>query len=161
MLTFGKEIQGPDPDILKKAPQTPRKELEFLHVAIDIGDLDLCKQVVQDGVDFNAGYQDCNGCTPLLCSLYKERPDIAQHLALHGATPEGATCNIINPLGYSAFHHAAQRNYVEVLRILLERHRDQYHELVHPVHPVHLAISSKSPECVELLMTEAEMGRVP
>ena len=126
-----------------------------------MGNLSLCKRIVQEGVDLERGYRDCNGCTPLLYSLLLQQPAIAEHLALEGAVPAGKCCQELNPLGYSAFHLAASRNYQEILHILLERHPHQYLRLNDPIHPLHLAIVSQATECVSSILTHAGTSESP
>ncbi|MCJ1264939.1 hypothetical protein MMC22_004814 [Lobaria immixta] len=135
------------------AQQRPGRASEPLRVAITIGDLGMCKRIVQQGVDLDAGYRDCNGCTPLLYSLRLHQPTIAEYLALEGASPAGKICHKFNPLGHSVFHLAAWLNYSELLRILLERHPDQYLHLTDPLHPFHLAIVSQATGCVSLMLS--------
>ena len=119
----------------------------------------MCKRIVQQGVDLDAGYRNCDGCTPLLYSLHSRQPAIAEYLALEGAAPAGKICHHLNPSGRSAFHLAATFNYLELLRILLERHFNQYLHLTDPVHPFHLAISFQATECVSLMMNYIGKGR--
>ena len=128
-------------------------------MAIERGDLDLCKGIVQGGADLEAGYQGCHGRSHLLYSLYCRQAAIAEYLALSGASPTGVICSHVNPSGFSAFHYAAEYNYVELLRILLRHHTDQYHNLGHPIHPLHLATVGKALESIKLLLNEAKESK--
>jgi len=147
------EDQNRDLNVVAGAQQTPRRASEPLKVAIAVGDLCMCKRVVQQGVDLDAGYQNCNGCTPLLYSLQLEQPVIAEYLALEGAAPAGKICPDFNPSGFSVFHLAAMRNHFELLRILLERHPNQYLHLTDAIHPFHLAIVYQATECASLMIS--------
>ena len=136
---------------------------EPLRVAIDIGDLDLCKRIVQQGLDLEATYEalcskDCNGITPLLYSINAQQPAIAEYLALEGANPAWKSCSHATFREHSAFHHAASYNYVGLLRILSERHPIQFLHLTYPIHPIHLAVVYQAPECVSLMLTHAGKG---
>ena len=153
------EDQDRNFNVLAGAQQTPGRVSEPLRVAIEMGDLDMCKRIVQQGVDLDAGYRNCNGCTPLLYSLHLRRLAIAEYLALEGAAPAGKICHDFNPLGLSAFHLGAEFNYLELLRILLERHLNQYLHLTDPIHPFHLAIAFQATECVSLMISHIGTGR--
>ena len=153
------EDQDRDLNIIAGARQTPGRASEPLRVAIELGDLNMCKRIVQQGVDLDAGYRNCNGCTPLLYSLYERQSAIAEYLALEGAAPTGKTCYEFNLSGFSVFHVAAEFNYSELLRILLERHLNQYLHLTDPIHPFHLAIYFQATECVSLMISHIGEGR--
>ena len=152
------EDKGRDSRLVAGARQIPRGASEPLKVAITIGDLGMCKRVIQQGADLEAGYQDCNGCTPLLYSLRLRQPLIAEYLALQGAAPAGKVCCDFNLSGYSAFHLATQFNYSTLLQILLERHSNQYLHLTDAIHPFHFAIVSQATECVSLMINHAGKG---
>lgn len=147
------EDQGRDLHVVAGAQQTPGRASEPLKVAIAVGDLGMCKRIIQQGVDLDAGYQSCYGCTPLLYSLHLGQPAIAEYLALEGAAPAGKICHDFNCSGFSVFHIAAMRNHSELLRILLERHPNQYLHLTDPIHPFHFAIVSQATECVSLMIS--------
>lgn len=153
------EDQDRDLNVVAGAQQVPGRASEPLRVAIKLGDLCMCKRIVQQGVDLDAGYQDCNGCTPLLYSLGLGQLAIAEYLALEGAAPTSKICHHINPLGHSAFHLAARFNHLELFRILLERHPNQYLHLTDPLHPFHVAIVSQAIECVSLMISQTGKGR--
>ena len=142
------------------AQETHRRASEPLKTAITIGNLCMCKEIVQQGVNLNAQYQDCNGCTTLLYSLRQYQPAIAEYLALEGAAPAGKICHHFNPWGYSVFHLVASFNYFKLLRILLERHPNQYLHLTDPMHPFHLAIISGATECVSSMISHVGKGRI-
>ena len=131
---------------------------EPLRVAIESGDLDLCKRVVDGGADLDVGIVSCLGCTPLLYSLHMAQPRMAEYLALQGASITGSTCESCDTRGYSVLHYAASRNYHELLRILLEKHLTALHHTVDPVHPLHLAILNNATECVRLMLFHASTG---
>ena len=137
--------QHRDLNAVAGARQTPGRASETLRVAIAVGDLCMCKRIVQQGVDLDAGYQDCNGCTPLLYSLQLNQTAIVEYLALEGAAPAGKICHHFNPSGLSIF--------------LLERHPNQYLHLTDPIHPFHLAIVFQAIECVSLMIRHVVKGR--
>lgn len=119
----------------------------------------MCKRIVQQGVNLEAGYQDCYGCTPLLYSLRLQQPAIAEYLVLEGAAPGGIICHNFNPEGHSVFHIATKFNYLELLRILLERHPNQYLHLTDAIHPFHVTIFYYATKCISLLISHAAKGR--
>lgn len=144
-----------------ESPQTRARTSESLRNAIDLGNLDICWRIIQEGVNLDAGHPDCDGCTVLLYCLYRQQPQIAEHIALRGASPVGKVCEYYNPHGYSAFHLAASLNYSGLLKILLELQSTQYWNLKHPEHPLHLAVQSQAAECVELMISHAKNGKTP
>ena len=131
------------------------KASQPLKTAIDLGNVEICRRIIQEGVNLDAGYPDCDGCTALLYCLYRKEPEIAEHIALQGASPVGKVCGHYNPYGDSAFHMAASLNYSGLLKILLELQSSQYRNLKHPEHPLHLAVQSEAAECVELMIAHA------
>ena len=153
------EDRDRDLHVVARTRKRSGRASEPLGVAIKLGDLPLCKRIVQQGVDLKAGYRDCDGCTPLLYSLRLRKPAIAEYLALEGAAPTGQACHYFNPLGLSVFHLAAKHNYLELLRILLERHLNQYLHLTDPIHPFHLAICFQATQCVFLMISYIGKGR--
>ena len=153
------EDQDRDLNVAARAQQISGRASEPLKVAIKLGDLPMCVRIVQQGVDLDAGYRNCNGCTPLLYSLRLGKPAIAEYLALEGAAPTGQTCHYFNPLGLSVFHLAASLDYLELLRILLDRHLNRYLHLTDLIHPFHVAIVSEATECVALMINYLGKGR--
>ena len=137
------------------------KASQSLRIGIDLGNADICRRIIQEGVNLDAGYPDCDGCTALLYCLYREEPEIAEHIALQGASPVGKVCGHYNSYGASVFHLAASLNYSGLLKILLELQSSQYRSLKHPVHPLHLAVQSGAAECVELMIAHANNGKPP
>ena len=142
-----------------ESPQTRAGASQSLRSAIDLGNLDICRRIIQEGVDLDAGYSDCDGCTALLYCLHRQQPQIAEHIALRGASPVGKVCRHYNFEGYSAFHLAAFLNYTGLLKILLDHQPSQYQNLKHPAHPLHAAIQSQAAECVELMISHAKNGK--
>ena len=108
------------------------------------------------GADLNTGFLSCLGCTPLLYSLHKGQPGIAEYLVLQGASISGRTCESYDTRGYSVFHYASSRNFHELLSILLWKHPTALQDIPDLVHPLHLAILNKATECVRLMLRHAE-----
>ncbi|KAL8797279.1 MAG: hypothetical protein Q9195_000432 [Heterodermia aff. obscurata] len=153
------EAPARDPITTSASAEPPKTRVgasQPLKSAIDLGNLDICRRIIQEGVDLDAGYSDCDGCTAFLYCLHRQKPKIAEHIALRGGSPLGKVCRHYNPHGYSAFHLAASRNYSGLLKILLELQPSQYRNLKHPEHPLHLAVLSQAAECVDLMLCHAE-----
>ena len=155
------EALARNPIITAQTPHPHVGASQSLWRAIDLGKLDICRRILQEEIDLDAGYADCDGCTALLYCLHKERPEIAEYIALQGASPVGKVCRHYNPNGDSAFHMAASLNYSGLLKILLDLHSSQYRKLYHPVHPFHLAVRSQAAECVDLMIAHADKGKTP
>ena len=132
-----------------------------LRAAIELGNLEICRRIIQEGVDLDAGYPDCNGCTALLYCLHRQKPKIAEYIAIQGASPVGKVCGHCNPDGLSGFHLAASLNYSGLLKILLELQSSQYRNLKHSAHPLHSAVMNQAAECVALIIDHAENGKTP
>ena len=135
-------------------PDVPSKALK---VAIEEGDLDLCQKLVEYGENLDSGFWNCPGCTPLLYSLHKARPEISKYLVLQGASIAGETCTHLQTVGYTAFHYAAVRGYLELLRELLKRRTGISLQRLNP-NPIHLAIQNGHTECAQMLIEHAEKG---
>ena len=144
-----------------KPSQTRMSASQPLRAAIDIGNLEICWRIIQEGVDLDAGYPDCDGCTALLYCLHRREQKIAENIALQGASPVGKVCRHYNPNGLSVFHIAASQGYSGLLKILLELQSSQYRKLQHSAHPLHFAVQNKAAECVELIVGHAENGKTP
>ena len=153
------EALAPDPTFTTKSPQIRARASQPLRRAIDLGNIDICRRIIHQGVVLDAGYPDCDGCTALLYCLHRKKPEIAEHIAHQGASPVGKVCGHYNPRGDSVFHLAASLNYSGLLKILLELHSDEYWNLNHPAHPLHFAVQSQATDCVELMIIHAEKGK--
>ena len=126
---------------------------QALGLAIQLGDVQLCERLIEEGADLNLGMKDCLGCTPVLYALHHGRPAIAERLIKRGASISGATCENRKTQGFTALHYAARGGYTELLQLLLARSTksDVFH-LQSPVHPIHLAVASGNIRCLELLL---------
>ena len=137
--------------------------MKALRTAIRPGDLSACIRLLDLGIGIESRIHGCHGCTSLMYSLYMRREAIAEYFATKGALPTGKACSHFNRPGYTAFHCAAEANYRNVLRTLIEKHPSQYIQLVHTFHPIFLAIIVQSIECVELMIEyaiESKMNRL-
>ena len=151
-----------DPAVASTKPsQTRLRASQPLRTAIELGNLDLVQHIIQEGVNLDAGYSDCDGCTALLYCLYNKRQEIAEYIALQGASPVGKVCGYHNSHGLSVFHIAAQNNYSGLLKILLDLQSSRYRKLQHSAHPLHFAVQNQAAECVELMIGNAENGKTP
>ena len=127
-------------------------------MAIDLGDMELCKRLVENGEDLESGFTFCLGCTPLLYSLIKFRPDIAEFLVSHGASITGQTCRNWSSRGYTPLHHAAHCGYLSLLKCLLNKGALELIDIRSPVHPIHLAAANNHTKCVEMILDRSCYG---
>ena len=144
--------QGP------KSLSKSRHASKALKVAIDAGDMELCRRLVKDGVDLESSFTFCLGCTPLLYSLIADQPEIAEFLASHGASITRQTCLKWGSRGYTPLHYAARRGYLLLLRCLLNRGALELIDMRSPVHPIHLAAANRHTKCVEMILDQSYHG---
>ncbi|KAL8943110.1 MAG: hypothetical protein Q9211_001098 [Gyalolechia sp. 1 TL-2023] len=132
---------------------------EALRVAIDLADTDLCRRVIEDGANLSLGFDQCQGCAPLLYALGDStrtgaQLEIVELLAREGPSVKGATCNLkVRTRGFTALHYAAGFGYFHLLQILLDKDPMMILELCTSVHPFHLAVLEGHYDCVELIVT--------
>ena len=127
-------------------------------MAIDVGDIELCKRLVENGADLESGFAFCLGCTPLLYSLLSLQPKIAEYLARHGASITGQTCQKWASRGYTPLHYAASHGYLSLLNCLLDRGALKLIDMQSPVHPIHLAAANGHTKCVEIILDQSYHG---
>ena len=139
---------------------TIQRASRALKIAIDFDNLDLCQRAIHDGADINHGYCFCREETPLLYSLHKMRPTVAEYLVLQGASTKGHSCERWETRGYSVFHHAASMDSSRVLKALLEKKAQEFMDLDNDIHPVHLAVANGHVECVKLMIDFAGKNRI-
>ena len=153
-----------DESIASPHSQQPRKSQaasEALKLAIDLGDLELCTRLIQDGMDLAYGFEECKGCRPLLYSLSRGNVDIARYLVAEGASTAGRTCDSSETRGFTVFHFAAGLGSAELLWSLLEKAPDEIYSNRDPIHPLHLAIMAGAEECVKLMLDHVRLGNRP
>ncbi|KAF6222560.1 hypothetical protein HO133_000605 [Letharia lupina] len=131
---------------------------EALKIAVDIGDLKLCTRLVENGADLRSGFKWCMGCTPLLYSLHKDQHAISEYLVSQGAPTAGSTCEFFPTRGFTAFHYAAARGSVQLLRLLLEKAPSEMYANHDPIHFLHYAVLENNTECVKLMLEHASQG---
>ena len=127
-------------------------------MAIDVGDMELCKRLVEDGADLESGFSFCLGCTPLLYSLAMNKPEIAEFLVRHGASITGQTCLNWSSRGYTPLHYAACDGNLGLLECLLNRGALELIDVGSPVHPIHLATANGHTKCVEMIQDRSYHG---
>ena len=141
----------------KSLAKSPRAS-EALKLAIDLGDMEICKRLIESEEDLESGFSFCLGCTPLLYSLIMKRPEIAEFLASHGASITGQTCRNWSSEGYTPLHYAACDGYLGVLECLLNRGALELIDQGTPVHPIHLATANGHTKCVEMMLDQSYQG---
>lgn len=127
-------------------------------MAIDVGDLELCKRLVENGADLESDLSFCLGCTPLLYSLARNQPGIAEFLVSHGASITGQTCRKWRSRGYTPLHYAACDGNLGLLECLLNRGALELIDVGSPVHPIHLATANGHTQCVEIILDQSYHG---
>ena len=127
-------------------------------MAIDIGDLELCKRLVENGTNLDIEIRDCMGCKAFLYSLHKGQYAVAKYLLCQGASIAGSTCEAWPTRGFNAFHYAAVLDSSELLRLLLEKSPSEIYVGSDPIHPVHLAVLNGNAECLEVMLNHASQG---
>ena len=128
-------------------------------MAIEVGELQLCKRLVKDGADLCTGYVSCAGCTPLLYALAHGKEDIATYLVSESASIDGASCLKWPSRGYTVFHHAAFHGWVDFLVLLLKKFPRRLDQIKTPVHPIHIAITKGHKDCLNIMLEHA--GNMP
>ncbi len=127
-------------------------------MAIDAGDMELCKRLIESGENLESGFSFCLGCTPLLYSLIMNKPELAEILVSHGASITGQTCRYYSSRGYTPLHYAAGGGYLGLLKCLLKRGALKLVDMQSPVHPIHLAAANGHTECVEIILDQSYHG---
>ena len=130
---------------------------EGLKIAIDLGDLELCKRLSESGTNLASRFGWCMGCTSLLYSLHKKQIAIAEYLVSQGVPTAGRTCKAWATAGFTPFHYAAVWNSIELLRLLLGKSPEIYVDH-HSIHPIHLAVLKSNAECVKLILDHNSHG---
>ena len=132
---------------------------EPLRLAIDIGDYELCKRLVEEHENINSGFPSCSGCTPLLYSLHLQRFDMAEYLLSQGAAVGGTTCQTYRTRGYTAYHYAAAFGLTRLMELLLDRAEVRPSRYCRPIHSLHLAVINNHIDCVKLLLEDSVKGK--
>lgn len=145
------KAQGQNPASFSKDPHA-KKPLRMLKLAIERGDLSLCKRALAIGVNYEAYLPDSDGYTPLSYCVKMEEPEIAKFLVLKGASNMDVARKPFRGQGFSLFHYAADCNNFGLLETLLEKQSSQLLQNVAPVHPIHIAILASATDCVELML---------
>ena len=127
-------------------------------MAIDVGDMKLCRDQVENGADLESGFTFCRGCTPLLHSLATGHPKIAKFLVRHGASITGQACRNLSSQGYTPLHYAASHGYLKLLECLLDKGALELIDMRSPVHPIHLAAANGHTKCVEKILDQSYHG---
>lgn len=115
--------------------------------AIRIGDLDVLKRLIREGVRTN-GTAEC-GCTPLVLSCFYGHWTLCHFLIENGADLQGQTCDSKSTAGYGAVHYAARSGKDELLSILLKQNVPLSHG---DPEPFHFAAENDHVNCLKLLL---------
>ena len=138
--------------------RSPNQPTEALKVAIDLGDLDLCRRIVETDPAVNLEDDLWPGLTPLLYSLHTGQTAIGEYFVSTNASTAGTAGESLTTRGYDAFHYAAGFGFPGVLRALLEKDVKTVLSDYTPVHPIHLAVANGHAMCVSLLIDAAGNG---
>lgn len=115
--------------------------------AIRIGDLDVLKRLIREGVR-PIGTAEC-GCTPLVLSCFYGHWTLCHSLIENGADLHGQTCDSKELAGYRAVHYAAEFGEDKLLSILLKPNVPLSHG---DPEPFHLAAANGHVNCLKLLL---------
>ncbi|KAL6716642.1 hypothetical protein ACLMJK_006210 [Lecanora helva] len=142
-----------DPEIRRaSSSSTFKHSAEAIKVAIDRGDLELCKRAADEATNMDFTYSSCAGCTPLLYAFHQGQLEIVEFLMSLGASITGTTCQNRSTRGYTAFHYASRDGSPNILQALLERDPSYLLRLSDPIHPIHLAVVNGHTICVKLII---------
>jgi ankyrin repeat protein len=119
----------------------------LLSDAIEIGDIEQARSLIEKGADINASGDGVQ--TPLHEAVYHAKKDMVEFLI-----DKGADVNAKARLGDSPLHVAAEKGYGEIIELLLAKEADinalGYLELT----PLHIAASNKHKDIVALLISK-------
>jgi Ankyrin repeats (3 copies)/Ankyrin repeats (many copies) len=119
-----------------------------LHLAAEIGDVEVIRKIIEYGVDINA--KDLHGCTPLhVASDRSHHKDSSVHRFL---LEHGADVNARRVDGSTPLHNASQTGVLEVVRLLLEQGADVKAEDNHGATALQVAETYESEEVKKLLL---------
>ena len=134
----------------------------LLKLAIELGDMELCQNVLKESVNIGSqnldcGVLDCGGVTPVHHALRLGRFEIAEYLILKGASvAEAGDTSCLRR--WTPFHDAAFQGRVQILRVLFGKAPRELLRCCQPIHPIHLAIANGHAECVELIFDHTCKG---
>lgn len=131
---------------------------ESLKLAIELGDVELCQALMEEGVITDRSFSDFGGDTPVLYAFARGQFEIAENLISNGATIAGSEGDMSISRGYTPFHYAATAGKAQILRMLFEKAPQGILRCCQPVHPIHLAVASGHAECVELIINHVRGG---
>lgn len=135
-----------------------RSASEALKMAIELGDMEFCQALVEEGVNTDSGFPDRAGDTPVLCALGLGQLGLAEYLIANGASVAGAAGDRSYCRGYTPFHYAASAGNLQILRLLFEKAPREMLRSCQSVHPIHLAIASGHAACVDLIIDHSRRG---
>ena len=122
---------------------------EPIRLAIELGDVKLCRALLEEAYNSDNGYFDYQCDTQFASSAKKK---FGEHLQVTFADREAKI------KGYKLFHYAASIGNVEILQILFEKASSEIIHCCQPVHPIHLAVAGGHGSCVDLIIDEARRG---
>ena len=130
-----------------------------LKVAIEIGDLRLCKRIVDDQVDLNVSLPGCDTCTPLIYSLIHIQEQIANYFVSQNASLDVVACPETRYHGWNPFHFVTTYGWDKLLVLMLEKYPQGLRRGDSPVHPIHLAVIDGHKACLDVILEYA--GNMP
>ncbi|UJR28238.1 hypothetical protein I4U23_009488 [Adineta vaga] len=142
--------------ILKREPraaeQLDNKGRNFLHIAVQNGDIESVLFLLTVRVNVNNRVQDASQFTPLHLSVQTGSEIILRNLILAGANINDVTAN-----RRSALHIAAENNRAVICSILLENHIDANLLDANSNTALHLAVQSGHLDVVRCLLAESDI----
>lgn len=135
------------------SPVSPSVQpLQALKLAIELDDLHLCEKAISEGACLESRLPHCKDNTALSYCVQINRPKIAESLVSRGVS------SVSVAHGFTLFHFAVQWNYIELLKVLLQKHSSELLQNLSPLHPMHIAILVSAKECVKLMLNHNFRG---
>ena len=129
--------------------QKSRAPFEQIRLAIKMGDVELCRGLLEEASNNDNGFLDYQCDTHF---AFGEQNIVEEHMQI---TYAGKGENF---KGYTLFHYTASIGNVEILKMLFEKAPREILRCCQPIHPIHLAITGGHGSCVDLMINEARRG---
>ena len=129
--------------------QKSRAPFEQIRLAIEMGDVELCRGLLEEASNNDNDFLDYQCDTRYAVS---EQEKVGEHMQITYAGKKG------KGKGYTLFHYTASIGNVEVLKILFEKAPRDILRCCQPIHLIHLAITGGHGSCVDLIIDEARRG---
>ncbi|MBS1987429.1 ankyrin repeat domain-containing protein [Candidatus Dependentiae bacterium] len=117
-----------------------------------LGDLEIVRSLINDNRDLINYQAQIDGFTPLIAAAWNRQVDVVVYLVA-----EQADVNIQDLNGRTALHHAAQKNFWEIIGRLFVRNDILVNKKdIHGNTPAHLAAKADQEVCAHLIITHQD-----